>query len=291
MNSAIEVIENDITNEINFEMLSRIMETSVFNFQRMFSFITNVSVLEYVRRRRLTLAAFELQNSNLKIIDIAIKYGYDSHESFTRAFQKLHGITPSQAKKKGTELKAYPRLVFSLSVKGDVEMNYKIEKKPEFKMFGLEKVIITKNEQNFIDVPKFWKESHENGKLGKLIDDSGLKIDKDYEGLCALNALMCYEDTGENTFPYLIGAIVNENSNINNYKVVKIPEYKWAIFKTDYYTKEDTSNVIQNVWKRIFSEWFPTSVYKHANLPELEMYYMLKDGREYCEIWIPIDKK
>jgi len=291
INSTMNYIETNLLEEIDYEELAKISGTSCFNFQRMFSFITNMSISEYIRRRRLTQAAFDLQQTNIKIIDIAIKYGYDSHESFTRAFQKLHNITPSQARKMGAELKAYPQLVFSLSIKGVVKMDYKIEKKPAFKMFGYEKTINMENGLNTTEVPQFWDECMNNGLIDKLSDDSGIKIGKDYSGLYAVNAIMCYKDTGKNTFPYLIGSIINDNSCPQGYEVVEIPEFEWAIFKTPNYTRETTSAIIQEVWKRIFNEWFPASNYKHACGPEAEMYYIDEKGKEYCEIWIPIEKK
>lgn len=105
----------------------------------MFSFLAGISLSEYIRRRRLTLAAFELKDNNVKIIDIAIKYGYNSPDSFARAFQKLHGITPSDARNNGHSLKAYPRMTFQLSIKGGNEMNYRIEEKEAFRIVGIKK--------------------------------------------------------------------------------------------------------------------------------------------------------
>src|SRR5690606_20072611 len=107
--------------------------------KRMFSFLAGVSLSEYIRRRRLTLAAFELNNSDIRILDVAIKYGYHSADSFSRAFQALHSITPSEARQHGQSLKAYPRMTFQLSIKGGVEMNYRIEEKEAFHIVGIKK--------------------------------------------------------------------------------------------------------------------------------------------------------
>ena len=132
MNSALAYVENNLTEEINYETLAQIACCSAHNFCKVFSYITDVSLSEYIRRRRLTLAALELQNSSLKVIDIAVKYGYDSPVSFSRAFQVLHGVTPTRARTDGVTLKAYPKLSFQLSIKGEKEMDYRIETKEVF---------------------------------------------------------------------------------------------------------------------------------------------------------------
>jgi AraC family transcriptional regulator len=136
MNEALSYIEENITNEIDFKEVARLAFCSEYHFQRMFSFLAGITLSEYIRRRRLTLAAFELNNSNIRIIDIAVKYEYNSPDSFTRAFQVLHGITPSEARKNGQSLKAYPRMTFQLSIKGGSELNYRIEEKEAFRIIG-----------------------------------------------------------------------------------------------------------------------------------------------------------
>ena len=126
MNGALQYIEENLTNNVDFREVARRAFCSEYHFKRMFSFLAGITLSEYIRRRRLTLAAFELKNSNMKVIDIAIKYQYNSPDSFTRAFQNLHGITPSEAKRNGHSLKAYPRMTFALQIKGGNEVNYRI---------------------------------------------------------------------------------------------------------------------------------------------------------------------
>ena len=139
MNGAMSYIEDNLTEEIDFKEAARLALCSEFHFKRMFSFLSGVSLSEYIRRRRLTLAAFELNHSPIKIIDLAVKYGYNSPDSFTRAFQSLHGITPSEARETGQTLKAYPRLTFQLTIQGGDVMNYRIEEKEAFRIVGLKK--------------------------------------------------------------------------------------------------------------------------------------------------------
>ena len=138
MSLALSYVEDHLAGEIDQEVLAKIACCSANNFYRMFSFVTDISLTEYIRRRRLTLAAIELQSSPVKVIDIALKYGYDSPVSFSRAFQSLHGVTPSEARSDGVTLKAYPRISFQMSIKGEKEMDYRIESKEAFQVFGYE---------------------------------------------------------------------------------------------------------------------------------------------------------
>lgn len=289
MNGAISYIEDHLTSEVSYEEAARIAACSTYHFQRMFSFITEVPLSEYIRRRRLTLAAFELQNNPCKIIDLALKYGYDSPNSFTRAFQNLHGVTPTLARHAGVQLKAYPRMSFLIFIKGDIEMNYRIEEKGAFKVFGVETVVEQTNSNNE-QIPQFWYECNRNGTINRL---SSIEGTEEKNGLVKINSVLCYRNTGENTFPYMIGIIDFKGT-------AKVPEdlttiqmnpCTWAIFKSEEHTLENTSEKIQAVWKRIFSEWFPTSGYEHAGSGEMELTYEKPEGKYYSEVWIPVVKK
>ena len=156
LNQSISYIEDNLAGEIDFKQASKIAYCSSFHFQRMFSYIANVSLAEYIRRRRMTLAAFELQNSDIKVMDLALKFGYDSPTSFSRAFQNVHGVSPSGAKSEGVTLKAHPRMTFLITIKGEVEMNYRIEKKEAFRIMGAKKHFDLNVEENFVQIPQFW---------------------------------------------------------------------------------------------------------------------------------------
>lgn len=290
MNGAINHIEEHLGDTVDYEQVARIACCSSYHFQRMFSFITDVPLSEYIRRRRLTLAAFELQNSDVRVIDLALRYGYDSPNSFTRAFQALHGVTPSMARDRGVRLKAYPRMSFSITIKGDVEMDYKIVERASFRVFGVEKLIDATGGNNFRMIPEFWKECWKTGVLEPLMN---LQQPKQENGLCRLNSIMCYRDIGKDSFPYMIGVIDFDGSASipEQYKVVDVKPHTWAIFRSQEHGMEDASEKIQAVWKRIFPEWFPTSGYEHACGPELELTYELAGDRCYSEVWIPVIKK
>lgn len=139
MNEALSYIEDNLTEEIDIKQAATLAYCSEYHFKRMFSFLAGVTLAEYIRRRRLTLAAIDLNSGSMRVIDIALKYGYSSPDSFTRAFQILHGVTPSEARKKGQSLKAYPKMTFQLTIKGGEEMNYRIEEKEAFRIIGLKK--------------------------------------------------------------------------------------------------------------------------------------------------------
>lgn len=160
-----EYIETNLADTISLEKIAQIACCSTYHFQRMFPFIRGVTLSEYIRRRRMTLAAFELQTTNVKVIDVAIKYGYESPEAFARAFKNLHGIMPISARDKGASLKAYPRMSFHISIKGDIEMNYRIEQRGPFDMFGVYGLIDLDMKTAFSEVPQFRKQCDEDGSV------------------------------------------------------------------------------------------------------------------------------
>lgn len=290
MNGAMDYIEAHLLDEIDYEQLAQKALCSNHHFQKMFSFITDVSLSEYIRRRRLTLAAFELQNSDIKIIDLALKYGYDSPVSFARAFQNCHGIVPSHAKDKGIQLKAYPRMSFQLTLKGEIEMNYRIEEKSAFKVHGVDFVVKNTNEENFTSIPEFWDKNYENGTVKRL---KQIELKNPIKNLCNVNAIMCYEMLENDTFPYMIGLIDFDGTSSvpSDLKTVNVSAFTWAIFRTENHKPSETVEKIQAIWKRIFPEWFPNSGYEHAEGPDMELYYMLDDKLGYSEVWIPVVKR
>jgi AraC family transcriptional regulator len=178
-----------------------------------------------------------------------------------------------------------------VTIKGVEEMNYRIERKPEFQMFGKEKIISATDGRNFIEIPGFWQDSFADGTVEALCKATGEQCGEDHRGRYLVHAVMCYRQTGEGTFPYMIGGMITEKCNTYDFETVTIPELEWALFTTDYYTEKTLVEAIQSVWKRIFTEWFPTTGYAHAGGPELEVYCTDGPGKDYCEIWIPVIRK
>ncbi len=284
MNGAIKFIEENLTNEIDFKEVARLAYCSEYHFKRMFSFLAGISLSEYIRRRRLTLAAFELKNSNIKVIDIAIKYGYSSPDSFARAFQHLHGITPSEARSNGHSLKAFPPMSFQLSIKGGSEMNYRIEEKEAFHIIGIKKrVPIIFNGVN-PEIASMWKSLDE-----KTITE--LKNLSNVEPLGLLSASANFsegrlEEKGE--LDHYIGAATTRECP-DNLTQLKVDASTWAVFEAVGPFPE----TLQNVWGRIYSEWFPSSNYEQREGPEI-LWNENKDITSptfRSEIWVPVMKK
>ena len=162
----IKYIEGHLTDELTLEKIAAKINLSPFYFQKGFSILCGITVSEYIRNRRLSLAGRDLQTDGVKVIDVAMKYGYDSPDSFTKAFTRFHGITPAQAKSGDGELKNYLPLKIHVSMKGGFEMECKIVKKTAFTVVGSAKII--KNEEGYKECPQFWTEHYEKGN-GKYI--------------------------------------------------------------------------------------------------------------------------
>lgn len=283
MNNAINYIENHLEDKMDYEKIARSACCSVYHFQRMFSFITNIPLSEYVRRRKMTLAAFELQNSDIKIIDLALKYGYESPEAFTRAFQTVHGITPTSARRDGANLKAYPRISFQMSMKGDSEMNYKIVQKEAFQVYGVEEIFDTKDGGNLREIPQFWMKLRDNGGFKKLQKSANYPS--------TLNSICGYKELEGTKFPYMICTLKTPLSDTEGYTVVDVPAATWAIFVNEPHNIEETSNEIQNLVSRVYTDWLPTSNYDIDPGFEFEMYYYTANGKCYEETWVRVFPK
>lgn len=280
MTDAIDYMEKHIEEPLEIAELSTIAHTSSFHFQRMFHMLTGVSVMEYLRKRRLTLAAGELAVKPVKVIDVALKYGYETPESFAKAFKHLHGISPTAARVPGQELKAFPRISFQLSLKGDQQVDYKIVEKEAFPVVGKLLEVSTKDGENLKKIPAFWTECNQDGTCEKLCSD--------YAAPEILGICMDMEQEKEQ-FTYMIAVKGGTGYSGKEYTVREIPASTWAVFTST----GSMPDAIQKVWERIFQEWFPATGYEHACAPELEVYPPgdLNAPDYKCEVWIPIVKK
>ncbi|MHC1696198.1 MAG: effector binding domain-containing protein [Eubacteriales bacterium] len=279
LNKALDYIEENLSGEIDYERAARIACCSVFHFQRMYGYIAGVPLSEYIRRRRMTSAAFELQSSDIKVIELALKYGYDSPTSFNRAFRGIHGISPSEARAQGAALKAYPRISFSISVKGEAQMNYKIEKKDPIRIVGVKMHLDSDVEVNFSQVPLFWQRTTQSGAIPQILS----LLDSPPFGLLGVSTCMEGSD-----MDYYI-AVPTSKDVPDGMEEYVIPSETWAVFEC----VGAMPNAIQELQKRIITEWLPSSGYEYANAPDIEVYF---EGDQYspdykCEVWLPIVKK
>jgi AraC family transcriptional regulator len=286
MNKAVEYIESNLCGEIDFAEISKIIGQSPVNFQRTFSIVTGISVFEYIRRRKMTLAAFEMQNTDSKVINTALKFGYESPEAFTRSFKEIHGVSPTSARKEGVQLKTFPRITFLLTIKGAVSMDYRIETKEAFNIYGIEGIFTTKDGKNLKDIPQFWYDCWHDGRCEKLIKSTN-------EDFKILHAVCMYRKVeGDNTmFPYMIFANRTKNSDTAGFTEVTIPAATWAVFRTEKHTQAQTAEVLQNLIKRVYTDWLPTAAYRKLDGFELELYFSCGIDEYYCETWIRVEHK
>ncbi|CAM5601568.1 putative HTH-type transcriptional regulator YdeE [Streptomyces afghaniensis 772] [Streptomyces afghaniensis] len=284
MNDAMGYIEENLTNEIDFKIVARIAHCSEYHFKRMFSFLAGITLSEYIRRRRLSLAAFELTNSILKIIDIAVKYGYNSPDSFTRAFQNFHGVTPSEARNNGQQLKAFPPMTFQLSIRGGNEMNYRIEQKKAFNIVGMMKRVPIIFEGENPEITAMWK-----SLTMEKIDQLKKLSNAEPKGMIQASTNFSdgrMEEKGE--LDQYIGVATTEECP-ENFSKLEVPALTWAIFEST----GAFPSTLQETWGRIFSEWFPSSNYQVTEGPEI-LSIKTKDLTSpfvKSEIWIPVLKK
>ena len=279
LNESLNYLEEHIADTIAYEEAARIACCSTFHYQRMFTYIAGMPLSEYVRRRRMTAAAFDLQSGGMKVIDVAMKYGYDSPTAFNRAFQSVHGIPPSAAREEGVSLKAYPRISFAISIKGEAEMNYKIEKRDAIRIVGVKEHMDLNVEENFANVPLFWQKTIQSGIVPTIVG----AMDNEPYGLLGVSTCMNGKD-----FDYYIAAASGKllPQGLEEYL---IPAGTWAIFDC----VGPMPHAVQDLQKRIVTEWLPVSGYEYADAPDIEVY---PEGDQSaidyrCQIWLPVVKK
>ena len=297
MQKAIDYIEANLTEEIDYEKVAAESFSSSYHFQRVFSILCGYTLGEYIRLRRLSLAGAELANGKEKVIDIALKYGYDSPDSFAKAFQKFHGITPSQARADGSMLKSFSRLSIKISLEGGSIMNYRIETKPQFTLLGYKKrfegtpydELRHKQEGDFFITTR----AHQWMLKGMANDKLS-----DYCVITNMN------DDG---YDFYIASTTDnwERDNLYNSKVtgidfmdkfefeeIIIPERTYAIFETEKQRMPIPEYF--DLRKQIAAEWLSNNEYQMINAPEIAVYHWGIVGgytERTIEIWIPIEKK
>lgn len=273
LNDALDYIEEHLDGELSLERAAQLACCSPYHFQRMFSYIAGVPLSEYLRRRRMTSAAFDLQQGE-KVIDTALRYGYESPTAFNRAFQSVHGISPSAARKAGASLKAYPRIRFQITIRGETEMDYRIVKKEAFRIVGVKEPMSKNIEENFSRVPIFWQETALAGKIPQIASLME-------EPMGILGVSNCC-DEGESDYYIAAATTKPVPEGMDEYIV---PACTWAIFSGSGSMPEG----VQELEKRIVTEWLPTSGYEWGNAPDIELYLDPDNTPESrFEVWLPV---
>lgn len=269
--NAIAFIEENLTEDIDINQIAEKAFVSGFYFQKIFHVLCGFTVGEYIRNRRLTLAAQELCSTPVKVIDAALKYGYDSPDSFARAFTKFHGISPSAAREQGCRLNSFAPLKIKLTLEGGTMLEYRIVEKPQFTVMG--KVRKFHTETAYGEIPRFWREHMESGESKVVCGAYGI----------------CMDNDGKN-FDYLIADNYIPWNDIPAGCVTKvIPAGTWAVFPCH----GALPKALQDVNTQIWSEWMPScKAYRLAGNYNIEMYAPLCENPEdgYSEIWIPVEK-
>lgn len=274
LNQSMNYIEEHLTDEIDYGQLAKTACCSTYHFQRMFTYMAGIPLSEYIRRRKMSLAAVDLQGSTSKVIEIAEKYGYSSPTAFNRAFQSIHGIAPSAVREEGVEVKSFPPIVFKISVKGAEEMNYRIETKDAFRIIGVSAPLDKQIENNFKVVPEMWQRAAMDGTIQRL---AGL-MDAPPMGLLGVSA--CGE---EENWKYFIA--VSSAKDSGGFEEYTVPAATWAIF-----AGEGTNQSIQELEQRIITEWLPSSGYEYGSAPDIEVYLNPDPQNARYEVWIPVVK-
>lgn len=275
LNDAIDYIEEHLTEEIDYERLGQIACCSSYHFQRMFAYMAGVPLSEYIRRRRMSLAAADLQSGRMRIIDAAGKYGYQSPTAFNRAFQSVHGIAPSAVKGTGVSVKSFPPVRFQITVKGGEAMNYRIETKAAFRICGVSVPLDKDIEKNFAVIPGKWQEVAANGTLQQL---AGMM---DTPPMGVLGVSLCND---AETWKYYIAVPTSQPGD--GFDAYMVPAATWAVFPG-----EGTNQSIQELERRIVTEWLPTSGYEYGSAPDVEVYLNPDPQNARYEVWIPVVKR
>lgn len=275
INEAMEYIETHLGEEITPACLARIACCSPFHFQRMFAYMADVPLAEYVRRRRMSLAAVDLQNG-MTVLDAALKYGYASPTAFNRAFQSVHGAPPSAAQKGGATLKSFPPVRFHLTVSGGEELSYRMEERGPWRAVGLGAPLSNRLEENFSVVPGLFEKAAKEDVFPRLF----ALMDGEPRGLLGISACI-----GEDRWRYLIG-VASGKEPPEPFEPLEIPAATWAVF-----SGQGMASAIQTLEKRIVLEWLPTSGYEYADAPDVEVYLNADPQNASFEVWIPVVRR
>lgn len=282
LNLAMRYIESKLDGDIDFDKVAQLAYCSEYHFRRMFSSLSGMSLSEYIRRRRLSQAALELRYHDAKVIDVAIKYGYNSPDAFTKAFQALHGVTPTEAKADGVLLKAIPPMTFQLIIQGENVMDYRIVQKEAFFIVGIKKQVALLYNGVNPEIAEMWQSLSETD-----IEELSSLANIEPQGI--INASINFTDNREEgtKLDHYIGVTTNTPSE--KWEALSIPASLWAVFTV----RGKFPDELQSTWGRIYSEWLMISEYEVGQGPEIlwNADEDITSPNFHSEIWIPIIKK
>lgn len=265
LNDVVKYIETNLTGEISLKKICQILCVNEYTLHRIFSFIAGITLTEYIRNRKLSMAGLELLNSDMKIIDLSIKYGYDSPVAFSRAFKRFHNINPSQVKHNSTYLKSFPPFSFANDFTPNISLNYKIQEKGGLTFYTIFEKCDLSDLKNV--APKLWKDA-------ELNDDYKLLFDETAYGIIEYDNYF--------PFPKTVKYHLASSKRFVGSSKFTVPESTWAVFNVENRNSESMANLSMYVYKN----WIPYSGYNIRNLPEIEVYH-----DNYTQWWLPIELK
>lgn len=290
MQQAITYMEKHLMEEINYEDVAKHVHTSSYEFHRAFSFLTGMTANTYIRNRRLSLAGKEIVETDAKITDIALKYGYETPESFTKAFTRFHGVAPKFAREESAKLMLFNPLVIKITVEGGKTMDYRIVQTEEQKFIALvgsfRNEIISDDENH--DISDFWEECHERN-LVEPIRNLRPEGKRDLYGLCSPTK------EGMDTFEYGIGVLIDEDTSDFDLSAMQKTGYSiWDVKPGTYVVFEcigEDGDCISDTWAKFYKEFLPQMGYEVESETDYEVYFEKGRSGLFCDLWIPLRKK
>lgn len=292
MQKAIDYIEEHLTEPIDYEVVATQSFSSSYHFQRVFSILCGFTIGEYIRNRRLSLAGQELTSSDVKVIDVALKYGYESPDGFTKAFQKFHGILPSEARAKGGNLKSFSRLVLKISLEGGSVMNYRIEEKPEMVLTGYTTHFTGSPSDRYNQQHDFMVKG-ETRFIRYALQGMAKDCTVEYSVISSIN------DEG---YDFTIGTVIPQYFNVHleetvgkenaeRLNVIRVPARKYLIIETERSVFAMDEHL--KMRKQAVPEWIESSEYQLADAPEIAVFHADSNHKDnsFVDLWLPIEKK
>jgi AraC family transcriptional regulator len=283
LNQVIDFIEDHLTDDLSLEIISDYAGVSDYHFRKIFFYLSGMTLSEYIKYRRLSEAGMDLLNGE-KVTDVALKYGYQSIDGFTRAFKKWSGLLPSDVIKKGIS-KSFPKLSFVITVKGGSTMEFRIEEKPAFNLVGVSRRV----PMQFKGVNKAIVELAESITEKQREEMHSLQNIEPYEVVNASYEADANFLKEEGYLTHLIGVLTTKDNVSDRLEKVPVKAHTWAVFPNE----GPFPSTLQETMAKVYSEWLPSSNYEVINAPSFSFTKMdkLKKDYAYSEIWIPVRKR
>ncbi|MFJ9343129.1 helix-turn-helix domain-containing protein [Streptomyces sp. NPDC101733] len=285
LNQSLEYIEHRLDRHVDVAEPARVAATTEYHLRRMFSALAGMPLSEYVRRRRLTVAGAEVLSGREPLLEIAVRYGYGSGEAFARAFRAMHGVGPGEARRTGAALVSQPRLSFRLTVEGSSSMRYRVVDRPEFSIVGLKArvpLVHAGPNQAIIDFVR-GIDPRVTERLKGLSDVS----DQEPQGIVAV----CDDldpSRAEGTELDYYQAVITSGATLDGCSVLPVRAGTWAVFTAS----GPAPQAIQELWRDVFTQWFPSNPYRSRPGPEILRVRPSPDHTEAeAELWLPVERE